>query len=582
MNHKSLTAMSNELSYKHQVILKGGQYDDSDDTVEGWLNFLTDPNNLQPGLPNLTVAVGEWLIYFIHVSFDKTKSSLSSIKLELNSYDDSEISIFRDPNPPDAIPSNTTGASNPHHLRNWVFGLFEQPELESLEIPFLTPELPNLFDRLPKLKYVSLNKSRLVRLPPGFYKLPALRTLDIVGALFPELPAAIASLPALQHLSFDQPFTPSVLASLTRLTNLQCHCRDLQVPPELGQLKNLESLHLASIVSAPDNLLNFPNLKWLNLTVSKFTKFRFGNSSLPALQELVTNNIEVFCTALAGFKNLQKISASGSIYPSDMEPLKTSFARLDKLTRLSLNRLQYFNVEKGLFYGRTNELEFFSSLPSLEYLNLNENGLRTMPQLSNLKDLKELHLRKNWFSEFKELPANLEYIDLGKNDFISFSTDLSYLKELKTFLLNNNKIVGFGVLPPNLEHLDLSENRIVEIPSGLHYLLNLKTLGLNGNQLTAVPHLPANLTTVDLSKNAITLLPLGLNKLQKLKVLKLNHNPITDFPELLAMPGLERLETVDTKLPETEHSVTPTEEVLEKLKKIFPNATLCFYGFELK
>jgi leucine-rich repeat protein SHOC2 len=383
-------------------------------------------------------------------------------------------------------------------------------------------------------------------------------------------------------LSFDQAFAPPVLGSLVRLTHLQCHCPDLNVPGEIGQLKNLESLHLASIASAPDNLLNFPNLKCLNLQVSKFSRFRFRSGNTPSLTELITNSLEVFSTALGDFNNLQNLSASGKIYPSDMEPLKASFARLEKLTRLSLNRLQYFNQEKGLFYVRYHDLEFFSSLTSLEYLNLNENGLSTMPLLSKLHNLKELHLRNNHISEFRELPPNLEYIDLGYNDFISFRTDLSYLIQLKTLLLNNNKIVGFGVLPPNLEHLNLDENRIEAIPSGLNYLLHLKSLSLNGNLLTGVPPLPADLVNIDLSKNAITRLPLGLGKLQKLKTLKLNKNPIADFPELPFMPALDRLEIVDTSLPESEYGDMPTNEVMEKLKGIFPNATLCFYGFQLK
>ncbi len=575
--------MSTKSTGKHQILLKGGSYDETNDTAENWLNFLTDPNNLQPALPDLTIAVGEWNIFFIHVSFDKTKSSIRSIKLELSSYDDSEVSIFRDPNPPDTTPKSTTsGISNPHHLHHWVFGIFKQTELVRLEIPFLVSELPDLFDNLQKLSYVSLHKSNLERLPPSFYKLRALNELDIVGSPLPELASALAALPSLQRLSFDQPFTPSVLGSLSRLTHLQCHCSDLNVPREIGQLKNLESLHLASIASAPDDLLNFPNLKWLNLQVSKFTRFRFRSGNVPSLTELITNSLEVFSTALGGFENLQKLSASGKIYPSDMEPLKVSFARLDKLTRLSLNRLQYFNLEKGLFYVRYNDLEFFSTLTSLEYLNLNENGLSTMPLLNNLHNLKELHLRNNHISEFRELPPNLEYIDLGYNDFISFRTDLSYLKQLKTLLLNNNKIVGFGLLPPHLEHLNLDENRIVEIPSGLNNLLNLKTLSLNGNLLTGVPQLPADLVNVDLSKNAITQLPLGLGKLQKLKTLKLNKNPIVDFPELPAMPALDRLEIVDTSLPESEYGDMPTNEVMEKLKGIFPNASLCFYGFQLK
>jgi hypothetical protein len=47
------------------------------------------------------------------------------------------------------------------------------------------------------------------------------------------------------------------------------------------------------------------------------------------------------------------------------------------------------------------------------------------------------------------------------------------------------------------------------------------------------------------------------------------------------IPALERLEIVDTNLPELEYSSLPTEGVMEKQKGIFPNAQLCFFGYEL-
>ncbi len=572
--------MPKELSYKHQILLQGGSFDEPNDTVENWLTYLTDPANLQPGLPNLTIAVGEWNIFYIHVVFDKTKPSLHALRLELNSFDESEAPIFRNPNPADTAPAHAiTEFPNPYHLHQWVFQLFEQSELVTLEIPFLTPELPDLFHRLPKLKYVSIKKSTLVRLPPGFYKLPALHELDITGSSFPELPAELATLSSLQCLSFDQPFKPEVLESLINLTDVQCYCTDLNVPVELRQLVNLKSLHLASIISAPNDLLDFPNLKFLNLQVSKFTKFRFDTGNAPALTELVTNSLEVFSTILGGFKNLQKISASGKIYPADLEPFKKSFSQLPKLTALSLNRLEYYNPEKGLFSVRYHDLDFFETLVSLEYLNLNDNGLGRMPLLNKLQNLKELHLRNNQVSDFRELPPNLEYLDLNKNDFSSIQADLSYLKKLKTLLLNNNKIIAFSISLPSLEHLSLAENRIVEIPSGLINLPNLKTIYLNNNLLSSVPQLPVNLELVDLSKNAITQLPLGLGKLIKLKSLKLNKNPIVNLPELLVMPAIENLEIADTKLPESEYVTMPTEEVMEKLKAIFPNAQHNLFGF---
>jgi hypothetical protein len=64
-----------------------------------------------------------------------------------------------------------------------------------------------------------------------------------------------------------------------------------------------------------------------------------------------------------------------------------------------------------------------------------------------------------------------------------------------------------------------------------------------------------------------------------LKKLKVSKNPITDFPELEPMPALDQLEFVETKIDESEYTNIPIDEMMEKLKRIFPNAELCFDSY---
>ena len=142
--------------------------------------------------------------------------------------------------------------------------------------------------------------------------------------------------------------------------------------------------------------------------------------------------------------------------------------------------------------------------------------------------------------------------------------------------MNDCEIVEFIKLPPNLEFLSLVKNMIVRIPSGIGYLHKLRTLHLSTNRLVDIPELPDNLEYLDLSRNEITHVPMGFGKLQKLKTLKISKNPIVDFPELKAMPALEQLEFVETKIPDDKYAGIdiPDAAVMQKLERIFPNARL--------
>ena len=224
------------------ALLVGGEIDEPPDTVEKWLAFVTNPQNLVPNLPKLTIYFGEARFSWIEVSFDSTQASLRSFTLELNYVDDDyALSLFT----------------------NWVANLFLHPSLEELRVAFPIRELPDLFHKVPNLRSVDLNDSKLIRLPDSFYRLPNLERLSIQGASFPELPSEVSTLHTLKYLAFSQPCSVSALAS-------------------------------------------FPSLERLSYRERKsIPGFKFTKADLPSLRELDTNNIEAFASVLNKFTNLK-------------------------------------------------------------------------------------------------------------------------------------------------------------------------------------------------------------------------------------------------------------------------------------
>ena len=81
---------------------------------------------------------------------------------------------------------------------------------------------------------------------------------------------------------------------------------------------------------------------------------------------------------------------------------------LQKLKKLTLVSTKITVIPKEIF-----------QLPSLVYLNLKNNRLKSLPELEERSSLKELILGRNYLNEvvlenfFNEIP-NLHYLDLGQ------------------------------------------------------------------------------------------------------------------------------------------------------------------------
>ena len=302
------------------------------------------------------------------------------------------------------------------------------------------------------------------------------------------------------------------------------------IPPELGDLANLEELWLSNnglTGVIPPELGDLANLERLSLWSNGLTG--------------------VIPPELGDLANLERLYLSRNGLTGVIPP---ELGGLVSLTWLTL-------YDNGLTGEIPPEL---GNLANLEQLSLNNNDLtgEIPAELGDLANLERLSLWSNGLTgvippELGDL-ANLEELWLSNNDLTGeIPPKLGDLANLERLSLNNNGLTG--EIPPelgglvSLTWLTLYDNGLTgEIPAELGDLANLEQLWLEDNGLTGVipPELGdlANLEQLYLHNNDLTgEIPPKLGDLANLERLYLNNNGLAGEipPELSALASLERL-----------------------------------------
>uniref|UniRef100_A0A673N7N0 Podocan-like n=1 Tax=Sinocyclocheilus rhinocerous TaxID=307959 RepID=A0A673N7N0_9TELE len=273
-----------------------------------------------------------------------------------------------------------------------------------------------------------------------------------------------------------------------------------------------------------------------------------------------------------GSDNLEILIMSSNFLRYVPKGLPTALYRLhlknNKLEKIpagafdNLFHLRELYLQNNLLSNDGMDNETFSHLNSLEYLDLSNNNLTTVP-LGLPRNLILLHLEKNSIQiiTVNALTSirNLEYLLLHNNRLRSRSIHpaaFQGLKRLHTVHMYNNLLerVPRG-LPRRAKTLMLLHNLITEIGrNDLITLYTLTELNLSYNRLTSAKlHREAFrklriLETLDLSGNKLQTLPLGLPK--SLQVLKVKDNQMTEIPEgaLMGMGSLRELYLTSNQL----------------------------------
>ena len=277
-----------------------------------------------------------------------------------------------------------------------------------------------------------------------------------------------------------------------RVTRLDLSENELsgEIPPELGNLANLESLRLYNNQLSgeiPPELGNLASLEYLSLYQTQLT------GEIPA--------------EMGNLTNLEWLKLSSSELTGEIPAELGNLVNLEWL-RLSGNEL---NGEIPSELG---------NLVNLEILELNKNELSgEIPSaLGNLVNLRTLTFTSNELSG--EIPAelgnlaNLEWLRLSSNELSGqIPGELGSLANLRSLELLMNRLSGeipveLGNLA-SLQFLFLNFNRLSGgIPSELGDLASLETMLLNHNQLSG--EIPselgdlASLERLDLSRNRLS------------------------------------------------------------------------------
>ncbi len=185
------------------------------------------------------------------------------------------------------------------------------------------------------------------------------------------------------------------------------------------------------------------------------------------------------------------------------------------------------------------------------------------PQLAEMPELRELHLRDAWnFTSFAVLSKlKLTLLDLSGTDLQAFVPEIANISTLEKLYLADNNIT---TLPDsianlkNLTYLNLDRCALTAMPNEMP--ATLKWIRLNNNKLTA---LPANWNTLNpqriyLTGNALKQIPDCMKTWTNLTDLKIDGNPIDTFPAWLAdLPKLRNLHLDNTRIAKLPDDLTP-------------------------
>lgn len=246
---------------------------------------------------------------------------------------------------------------------------------------------------------------------------------------------------------------------------------------------------------------------------------------------------------------------------SNIQDLINHKLRFNSNKSLNLNNLKLTKIPKELNGLNTTVLR------EIEILDLSNNEIEKIENLSKLINLKELHLKNNKIEKIENLDNLLKLEKLSLNgNLITTTEGLNELTNLQELNLNNNKIekienlLFFSSGLNQLSSLKISHNQIKRIEN-LGFLENLKVLTLTNNEISKIENLIhlEQLTHLLLGENNISKIE-GLNANGQLKILELSSNPINTLENLNNQENLEQLYLINCDISQIKS--------LSKLKKL--------------
>ncbi|XP_055600909.1 leucine-rich repeat-containing G-protein coupled receptor 5A-like [Uranotaenia lowii] len=413
--------------------------------------------------------------------------------------------------------------------------------------------LPNKsFDMLPNLEELILSNNRIEQIDSeAFYGLTSLKKLTLQNCGLVRIPSdALRKIRTISSLQLDNNLITGVenvtFRGFIHLKSLRLEGNLLQrVPTEaLIGLRSLEALNLGSNLLTYIKAGDFPLLENLHILlvkrnqISEITAGALTNLTRLKILELDDNVLSSVPVGLENLGMLQELSASGNRiqwiskddFPRSLVTLELksnplvgikpgalqNMSRLRKLILSDVRGLQELPPLDGcsalevLRVDRANLTKLPDHMcktsPRLRSLDLKLNRLKSIPNVTNCRDLRVLDIAGNSISSLHGAP----FASLG---------------QLHDLLLSGNEIESIPhdafIGLPRLQVLDLESNHIYFIhPDAFRPLLRLEDLNLGNN---VFPQLPS----------------VGLGRLLHLKTF--NNPNLREFPPPESFPRIQTL-----------------------------------------
>lgn len=156
----------------HEILRKGGTHELSNESGESflaWMNFISDPLNMEPGLPDLKIVADSLTMdeSAIMVSFAEEKASIRSLELQLQyNHHFIDLVVDSDFGQDEIIQLTERCTKRPQYVRKWLTNLFLHSGLEECHVQTPDPgrpELIALFDE--KVKVSKKPRFKLTLIP---------------------------------------------------------------------------------------------------------------------------------------------------------------------------------------------------------------------------------------------------------------------------------------------------------------------------------------------------------------------------------------------------------------------------------
>nr|XP_017236071.1 PREDICTED: TMV resistance protein N-like isoform X1 [Daucus carota subsp. sativus] len=285
------------------------------------------------------------------------------------------------------------------------------------EVKIVSQEMTTTLDfrglpRLENLKTLNMSFSEDLTTTPDFRRLPCLENLYLQGCVsLKEVHESIGSLARLVSLNLEGCLSlrslPIELGNIKSLKELNAsETRFPKLPDSIGNLSKLVKLELIrdcerELESLPNTICNLIELKVLKVTVKALPDSICNLRSLEILDIESSDTLERLPDQLWKLTSLLELNASITSLEKvpDIESSQTSLplTKLDlsysAITALPSGISQLSNLE-CLYLAQCHHLLSITELPpNLKYISANNCPSLGRLNLSNLKLLRELHLR---------------------------------------------------------------------------------------------------------------------------------------------------------------------------------------------